>query len=363
MSQTLTVLHSFTPNRHILDGFLPDSSVLRDSAGNLYGTTLDGGTHGYGTVFKVKSSGRESILYSFAGLSDGAYPSAGLVLDLAGDLYGTTSQGGKYAEGVVFKVDTSGKESVLYSFGSKTADGSDPRGLVRDAAGNLYGITVTGGASGNGTVYKLDTAGVETVLYSFSGTGSDEGLPNPGLARDSSGNLYGTTQGLNITTSSCGTVFKMDKAGNETTLYSFKCGADGALPEFGVVRDSAGNLYGTTTIGGLNSGVVFKIDTTGAETVLHQFSGTDGQYPTGTLLRDSGGTLYGATNFGGEYGWGTIYKIDTANNETVLYSFTGGTDGKYPTGDGLVRDSAGNFYGTTQNGGSVGYGEVFKLKP
>jgi uncharacterized repeat protein (TIGR03803 family) len=157
-------------------------------------------------------------------------------------------------------------------------------------------------------------------------------------------------------------VFKIDAAGNETILHAFAGGADGQDPDGGLVRDSAGNLYGTTLGGG--NGNVFKIDTAGNLTVLHSFgSPPDGGYPQGNLLLDSAGNLYGTTNIGGEYTWGTVFKIDPTGNETVLYSFTGGKDGKYPTNVTLIRDAAGNLYGTTQQGGTFGRGVVFKLKP
>lgn len=363
-AQSLKVLYSFRSGQRTSDGFYPDSGVIRDSAGNLYGTTVDGGTYAYGTVFKLTPTNKESILYSFRGKTDGGYPSAGLVRDSSGNLYGTTQIGGAYNSGVVFKLGSAGRETVLYSFGKTPTDGSYPWGLLRDSAGNLYGVTVVGGLSDAGTVYKLDTSGVETILYNFTGTGSDQGYPNPGIVRDASGNLYGTTMGPGPNTGVYGTVYKVDSSGNQTVLYTFTGGTDGSFPQSGLLRDSEGNLYGTTVLGGsFGFGVVFKIDSAKTETVLHSFTGTDGEDSTGTLIQDSAGNLYGTTAFGGEYGWGTVFRVDTSNNERVLYSFTGGIDGKYPTWNRLVRDSAGNLYGTTQNGGSADWGEIFQLKP
>ena len=240
------------------------------------------------------------------------------------------------------------------------ADGAWPNeGVIRDSAGNLYGTTSQGGTAGWGVVYKLDTAGHETVLYTFTG-GADGGWPYVGVMRDPAGNLYGTaTYGG---TAGAGVVFKLDTAGQEAVLYSFTGGADGRNPYGGVIRDSAGNLYGTTVEGGTaNSGVVYKLDTTGHETVLYSFTGgPDGGGPSG-VIRDSAGNLYGTAS-GGTAGQGVVYELDTAGQETVLHSFTGGADGYYPNG-GVIRDSAGNLYGTTSNGGQTGGGVVFKLKP
>src|SRR5271157_3461030 len=287
-----TVLYSFT--RVGGDGAGPYAGLVLDAQGNLYGTTYAGGNPactlegpGCGTVFKVDTTGKETVLHSFTGTGgDGANPYAGLVRDAQGNLYGTTYVGGA-GYGTVFKLDTTGKETVLYSFTGY--DGSGPEaGLVLDAQGNLYGTTKYGGnlacyaPYGCGTVFKLDTTGKETVLYSFTGTGTGDGeAPEAGLVLDTKGNLYGTTPygGTNGGASNGGTVFKVDTTGKETVLYSFAgTGAgDGQNPEAGLVLDAQGNLYGTTYFGGANAGgTVFKVDTTGKETVLHSFTGTGG---------------------------------------------------------------------------------------
>jgi uncharacterized repeat protein (TIGR03803 family) len=177
--------------------------------------------------------------------------------------------------------------------------------------------------------------------------------------RDSAGNLYGTTVAGG--TANIGTVFKLDPTGKETILHSFT--TDGFFPEGGLVRDAAGNLYGTTGYGVAGYGNVFKLDTHAALTVLHEFTGTDGQYPIGSLIRDSAGNLYGTTSYGGQYSFGVVFKVDSAGNETVLHSFTGGNDGKYSTVGPLVRDAAGNLYGTTTLGGSANNGVLYKLTP
>src|SRR5271157_830687 len=232
----------------------------------------------------------ESVLHSFPGSPDGANPYAGLVRDAQGNLYGTTVNGGAQAKGTVFKVDATGNETVLYSFTGAGGDGASPTGLlVRDAQGNLYGTTVFGGASGKGTVFKVDATGNETVLYSVTGAGGDGANPEAGVVQDAQGNLYGTTAyggAGNCSNGSfygCGAVFKVDTTGNETVLYSFTgTGGDGAEPA-GLVRDGQGNLYGTTSAGGdlacrapAGCGTVFKVDTTGNETVLYSFTGTGG---------------------------------------------------------------------------------------
>jgi uncharacterized repeat protein (TIGR03803 family) len=311
------------------------------------------------------------VLYTFRGGTDGANPYAGLIQDAAGNLYGTTASGGAFGFGTVFKLDTTGTESVLHSF-TGTPDGSSPyAGLLRDTVGNLFGTTNTGGSgqgcsSGCGTVFKLDTPGKETVLHSFTGAAYEyEVSPLAGLIRDPAGNLYGTTAGLYGACLFqgrwyyCGTVFKLNAAGNATLLFRFSGGAYGAIPYAGLVRDAAGNLYGTTVFGGAypyTHGTVFKLDTTGKETVLHSFTGgADGANPYAGLIQDAAGNLYGTTASGGASGSGTVFKLDTTGKETVLHSFTGGADGANPHA-GLILDAAGSLYGTTTNGGASGFG-------
>jgi len=230
--------------------------LIRDSAGNLYGTTNSGGTAYAGVVFKLNTSGQETVLYSFTGGADGGYPSYPVVRDSAGNLYGTAGSGGAANFGVVYKVNTSGQETVLYNF-TGGADGGYPNGVIRDSAGNLYGTTSSGGAAGYGVVYKVNTSGQETVLYSFTG-GADGGYPNAGVVRDSTGNLYSTTYGGG--TANKGVVYELNTSGQETVLHSFTGGADGSLPYAGLILDSKGNLYGTTFYGGKKqAGVVFKL--------------------------------------------------------------------------------------------------------
>jgi uncharacterized repeat protein (TIGR03803 family) len=263
-----TVLHSFTGGA---DGAFPNA-VIEDTQGNLYGTAYAGGdtacVGGCGTVFKLSRMGKETVLYSFKGGADGENPNA-VILDEKGNLYGTTTyDGGRgcggYGCGVVFKVDTTGRETVLYSFKGGTDGGNPLAGVIRDAKGNLYGTTYIGGASGGGTVFKLNTAGKETVLHSF-GLGADGYNPNAGVIRDAEGNLYGTTYYGGA--SSAGTAFKLSPRGKETILHNFTVGTSGGNPTAAMIQDAKGNLYGATSAGGDLScgiegsgcGVVFKL--------------------------------------------------------------------------------------------------------
>jgi uncharacterized repeat protein (TIGR03803 family) len=251
------VLYSFT---QFPTGEEPYGGLVRDAQGNWYGTTSAGGdeycaSSGCGTVFKVSPTGQLTVLHTFTSGGDGAFPYAGLVMDAQGNLYGTTVGGGYGNYGTVFEVDTNGNETVLYPFHGGGDGGNPYAGLVRDAQGNLYGTTYAGGASRCGVVFKIDTNNTETVLYSFA-CAPDGAFPRAGLVMDAQGNLYGTTShggasGTNGGGSGYGTVFKVDSAGNETVLYSFTgTGGDGQFPYAGLVMDALGNLYGTTLYGG-----------------------------------------------------------------------------------------------------------------
>src|ERR1035438_4036954 len=374
-----TVLYSFTGGA---DGSNPYAGVIRDAGGIVYGTALEGGgTSGAGVVFELDTAGQETVLYSFTGGADGAYPTAGVIRDSAGNLYGTTQGGGTAGAGVVFKLDRAGQETVLSSF-TGAADGGYPTaGVIRDSAGNLYGTTQGGGITtgecstgylpGCGVVFKLDGTGNETVLYAFTGL-ADGAFPYAGVIRDGAGRLFGTASGGGITTGTCGTggcgvVYKLDTTGNETVLHSFSGVPDGAFPEGGVVADSAGNLYGTTYNGGIpaiygGQGAVYKLDTAGQETVYPFGGPLRGSNPTTGVIRDPAGDLYGATPEGGTADEGVVYKLNAAGQEKVLYSFTGGADGGAPNG-GVIRDSAGNLYGTTGGGGAANCGVVYKVDP
>ncbi len=361
-AQTYSVLYSFTGTP---DGANPYAGLALDNQGNLYGTTYAGGVHNDGTVFEIPTSG-ETVLYSFKGVSagDGANPHAGVTLDTQGNLYGTTWSGPQ-----VFKLDAAGNETVI-----SMPVGRDPSGLVLDAQGNLYGTTETGGANNgqeDGTVFKLDQSGDETVLHTFRTGRTDGTVPRGGVVFDSEGNLYGvTTTGGSVRvngTGGDGTVFKLvaADADAEDQLASFTGTPTGAKPYAGVVLDSHGNIYGTTYEGGTYEfGTVFKLDTSGNLTALYSFGSisNDGKYPEASVVLDSEGNLYGTTTKGGTYGDGTVFEIDTSGNETVLHSFGATKDGKTPYG-ALVFDTHGNLYGTTYGGGVKGHGTVFKLTP
>jgi uncharacterized repeat protein (TIGR03803 family) len=367
------------------DGSSPWAGLIRDKAGNLYGTTHDGGAYGQGTVFKVDATGKGTVLYSFTGYPDGANPQAVLFRGGAGNLYGTTTYyGGADLWGAVFELNRTGEETVLYSFTGGIDGGYPIGGLVRDHAGSFYGTTVDGGEGsacyygGCGTVFKVDATGQETVLHSFT-AGTEGQSPVEGLVRDAAGNLYGITyQGGKSTCNNgsgtgCGTVFELDHTGKLTVLHNFMGGKDGAYPDARLIRDASGNLYGTTIEGGrgckpYGCGTVFKVDATGKETVLHAFTGGAHGVVASSLVRDGKGNLYGAAG-GGTYGQGMVFKLDTTGKQTVLYSFTGGADGGLPVGP-LVLDKAGNLYGATIYGGAHGCGvsangcgTVFKLVP
>ena len=367
-AQTFTDLHNFTGPS---DGANPLAGLVRNVAGNLYGTTTWGGSYDYGTVFEMNTTGTETVLYSFTGGTDGGHPYAGLSRDGEGNFYGTALQGGgssckdPYGCGVVFKVNASGTETVLYSF-TGSPDGYSPwGGLLRDKAGNLYGTTVSGGASGYGTVFKLSKTGKETVLYSFTD------VVNPyytSLLMDEMGNIYGVTgSGGNYSAcaTGCGTVYKLSTSGTLTVLYSFVGGTtDGCYPLGTPVMDKNHNLYGTTAqCGSSSGGTVWKVNQRGHETVLHNFGGgaSDGANPYAGVIMDAKGNLYGDTEGGGTYTEGALYKLNKKGTLTLLHSFAG-PDGSLARA-GVIRDAAGNLYGTTFEGGSDGYGTVWKLTP
>jgi uncharacterized repeat protein (TIGR03803 family) len=370
-SGTFTSLHSFAGS----DGASPQfGRWIQGSDGNFYGTTSQGGasfnpatsTMGFGTVFKMDSSGTLTTLHSFAG-SEGSYPYAGLIQGSDGNFYGTAAGGGASGVGTVFKMDSSGTVTMLHSFAG--SDGSYPQAeLIQGSDGSFYGTTLSGGGPSNalnqGTVFKITPSGAFTSLHSFARI--DGTQPQAGLFKGSDGNFYGTTnQGG---TSSVGTVFKMDSSGTVTTLHSFS-GSDGSFPSAGLIQGSDGNFYGTTNQGGAESdGTVFKMSTSGTlttVTTLYSFTGGDGYLPRGGLTQGSDGNFYGTTDVGGASGaTGTVFKMDSSGTLTTLHSFTG-SDGVYPNYCKLVEGSDGNFYGTTQGGGTggTGFGTVFKITP
>ena len=376
------VLHSFSNNG--TDGIVPDGGVIFDGAGNLYGTTYAGGTHSAGTVYELTPAGggtwTEQVLHSFSSGADGAFPAAGLIFDTAGNLYGTTVGGGTHSEGTVFELTPAAggtwTEKVLYSFGNGT-DGYAPySGLVFDAAGNLYGTAYYGGTYSRGTVFELTPqAGgtwTEQVLHSF-GNGTDASAPFAGLTFDTAGNLYGTTEvggtSGGCAPYGCGTVFELTPAAGgtwtEKVLYNFggRHGRDysqsrlssSTPPAISTARPPKAALTTWETL--------FELTPAGGgtwtEQVLHNFgNGTDGANPYARLIFDAAGNLYGTTYQGGSYGGGTVFRFN-AQGESLLQSFSG-NDGAGPIA-GLVLDAAGNLYGTTSSGGASNEGAVFEI--
>jgi uncharacterized repeat protein (TIGR03803 family) len=400
---TETAIYTFAGGT---DGMGPWAGLIFDSAGNLYGTTYDGGDttcyyQGCGTVFKLTptsgGSWTETVLYAFGGGSDGANPYGSLTSDAAGNLYGTTFYGGDTTAcapsagcGTVFELTpTSGggwTESIVYAFkGGK--DGKMPTGgLIFDPAGNLYGMTEEGGGTacggyGCGTVFELTPSSSgwkETVLHSFTG-GKDGGVPVAGLIFDAAGSLYGTTfnGGSNaVCYYGCGVAFKLTPSSvgwREGVLHTFTLGNDGGNPFGSLIFDGAGNLYGTTFSGG----GVFKL-THGSgggwiEGTIHSFGNKlEGAVPMAGVVFDSAGNLYGSTSTGnGQSQFGTVFELTLTSKgwrQSVRHTFTGGGDGGGPQ-SGLIVDAAGNLYGTAGIGGTVGggcqfgCGVVYELSP
>ena len=408
---TEEVLHNFNVAPK---GAHPASSLIADSAGNLYGATSNGGA--YGVVFELTphpdGTWTETVLHDFLGPEsggrDGAYPTGALLFDSHGTIYGATSSGGIYGNGTIFKMTLmSGKwkETVIHSFAGYPTDGALANGnLTFDAMGNLYGTTVAGGnddlcgdqyySASCGTVFELTPGShgswTETVLYNFQG-GADGCNPNAGLVFDKLGNLYGTTslsggEGYACFGGSGGNVFELIHGSGgwtESTIYTFNSSSDGSQPSTGLLIDASGSLYGATGLGGVCCGVVFQLSLTGGawrESVLYSFTGgSDGDVPRGDLAFDSAGNLYGAAEFGGnlsscESGCGTVFKLTPQTGswvESTLYAFTGSSDGSEPMG-GVMLDVTGSVYATAYEGGKgvscnlysygVGCGAVLKLK-
>jgi len=389
-AQTETVLHGFSS--HGAEELV--AGVIFDASGNLYGTTVFGGSGtcsnpgpGCGTVFEVSpqvgGGWTEKVIHVFENNGkDGNHPWAGLVLDAStGNLYGATYAGGVYGYGAVFELSPAAgggwAERILHNFNNTGDGGYAPFGtLILDSAGNLYGTASAGGLYGGGTVFELTPKGTgswpEIVLHAFGG--SDGGRdPVSNLTFDSAGNLYGTTYGGG---SNAGTVFElMHKSGPgwpEKILHRFHYINDGYNPNAGVIFDSGGNLYGTTIYGGSGYGTVFELSPTVSgpwtETIVHEFSTSEGYYPWSGLVIDGNGNLYGTTTRGGAAAVGTLFEMSPTTNGWIpkliyqfgqLANFADGSD-PYAT---PVFDSAGNLYGTTYTGGGHGGGAVFEFTP
>jgi uncharacterized repeat protein (TIGR03803 family) len=353
----------------------------------LYGTTSGGGSVGGGTVFKLSRKGSGwtfSTIYNFTGGSDGGSPYGGVVFGPNGALYGSTEGGGSGSEGTIFELRppiTVCKAIQcffglfpLYAF-QGGSDGAHPlyEDLVFDGKGNIYGTTVAGGGPSNGgTVFQLTPSGKETVLHSF-GNGSDGSGPQSGLVLDASGNLYGTTLVGGLYTcdvSNCGTVFQLTPSGAETIIYNFMGQNDGGYPFDAPIIDKAGNLYGTASSYGQNSGgVVFQMTPSSGGwmySVIYALPNSCGSHAAVTM--DTSGNLYGVCYQNGKYNRGFVFELTNSNGTWMLqglYDFTGGSDGENPTYAPVTLDASGNIYGTVPAGGDVNCqcGVVWEIMP
>src|ERR1022692_3945706 len=375
------VVHSFSGP----DGSNLEGGLIQGSDGSFYGTAQSGGAYGLGTVFRMDASGNATVLHSFSGL-EGHGPIAALVQGQDGNFYGTAIDGGSEQLGAVFRINEAGNVTVLHSFSG--SDGAGPAApLIQARDGYFYGTTALGGnlscmvsttetVQGCGTIFRIDSAGNFTLLYSFSGP--DGLLPVAALLQSSDGNFYGTATGGGSATgggTAFGTIFRMDSAGAVTVLDSFVAfpgsDPDGGILEAPVIQGSDGNFYGTTSGGGssTSSGTVFKMDSSGNITVLHTFSGPDGAASVAPLIQASDGNFYGTTQRGGNLsctgpngqGCGTLFKMDSSGSVTVLNTFAGQpTDGSYPRA-ALVQGKNGILYGTAEYGGPANDGAIFQL--
>jgi uncharacterized repeat protein (TIGR03803 family) len=377
------ILYNFCSQQNCADGVSPVGGLVMDSHGNLFGTTAAGGDlQGQnGTVYELAATGAFSVVHTFEG-PEGAAPSAGLYIDTLDNLYGTTGEGGLYNQGTIFRITPARVYLLLYSFGAYPGDGEGPEGpITRDKFGSIYGTTFKGGNSNSncltgtcGTVYKLTINRVESIVYAFTG-GDDGGNPTSNVVFDNNENdLYGTTWVAGEFRE--GTIFKVDSFGVETTLYEFcpdinlNC-TNGTNPGF-IYRDGAGNIFTDTNYGGTDGGgTIFALVQGVTPQLLYSYTGppfTGGAQPYGAFL-PSLNKLIGATGMGGAFatltdpGGGTIYRMARGGGpQTILHSFPSAstTDGANPNGS-LISDKEGNLYGTAFNGGTHGLGVIFKM--
>jgi uncharacterized repeat protein (TIGR03803 family) len=352
-----TVLYSFA-NDAI--GYYPYGVVW--NKGRLAGTTYSGGVYNQGTLYEMSLAGKAKLLHSFGGHFDAADSTSNLVIDKMGNIYGTTIYGGAYGLGSIFKSDPAGNTSVLYSFPGDSGGGEPEFGNLIIKQGTLYGVST------GGSVFKVSPAGTESLLWTFyyQNKAGDSSYPEGALTLYQ-GRLYGTSSYGGA--AGFGTIFSLGVGGQgEKLLYSFTGGADGSYPTGGVIPGDNGVFYGMAVLGGSSgAGSFFSIDKTGKFTLIHSFTatGTDGGYPQFGMIKDAAGNIYGTTEGGGLGSAGTVFEFVPATGViTTLYSFAAGsvsaTDGQTPDA-GLTIDPDGNLYGTTQGGGASGYGTVFKI--
>lgn len=355
---------SYTVLRHFnsTDGSYPYGNLIQATDGALYGMTCNGGTTGRGVIFKITTTGTYTILRNLNSATDGQYPYGSLLQAKDGYLYGLTYQGGSEYGGTIFKMNLSGTTfKVLKNLYSSTT-GSNPQGhLIEAKDGYLYGMTYYspyGPSSTAGEVFKISTAGSFTIVRKFT-EATDGSYPRGSLVQGTDGYLYGMTQygGKNL----LGTAFKMTTSGTLTVLNHFNNDVNGTSPQdnLAIGKDSA--YFGVTTTGGLyDNGTIFKT-CGGVTTILRSFNrSADGGNPIGGLMRAKDGNLYGTTSYGGKNNAGTIFKITPTGTYTVIRHLTGTTDGAYPETI-LVEGADGLLYGTTPSGGTGGYGTIFKI--
>lgn len=358
LAVTFTNLHLFENTNN---GANPRAALVQATDKNFYGTTFYGGINGNGTVFKITPDGAFTLLHAFTGASDGSYPYASLIQASDGNFYGTCSSGGAHNGGVVFAMTSGGALTVVHSFAGGN-DGAYPFGsLIQGNDGNFYGTTESGGSHDQGVVFKMTAAGAVTTLHAFGGGTGIGAYPYAGLVQGSDGNFYGTAYAGGV--SNYGTIFKITAAGTLTVLHSFTNGIDGSYPYANLIQGSDGNFYGTAFAGGnANGGTVFKVSSDGTFTTLHLFNGGNaGDQPNASLIQATDGNFYGTTSDGD---FGAIFKMSAAGTLTVLHSFNYDTDGSSPST--LIIGNDGSLYGTTYIGGfvqqfyPVGSGTVFK---
>jgi len=344
------------------DGSYPQAGLVLGSDGAFYGTTAYGGPNLHGTVYRVTPQGDETIFSNLNGTNSYRGTTAPVFQGVGGVFYGTTGYAGSYSLGSVFAISSSGTESTLWSFGNGSDGASPSAGVIQGSDGNLYGTTTIGGAYNFGAVYRLTPGGVETILWSF-GAGQDGQYPTYALLEGSDGNLYGTTSSGGAY--SRGTVFKLTLSGVETVLWSFNY-TDGSGPASALIQATDGNYYGTTIAGGsYGGGTFYRVTSSGVHAVLWNFgSGSDGGGPEGDIVQARDGNFYGTTDFGGLTATsGTIYRIAPDGTETVLWNQGFGLSGASVRVFGLTQGPNGYFYGVTASGGSANNGSVFELMP
>jgi len=361
-AQTFTTLVNFNGTNGSQPSYM---SLTQGLDGSLFGTTSGDTAFSMNTIFKMKLDGALTTIYSFS--DDPGSGQYGLTLATNGTFYGTTQSGGTYGYGSVFSITPTGILNTVYSF-TGGADGFNPEcTLVQGADGNFYGTTFQGGTyEYYGTVFRMTQAGILNTLYSFNdGDGSG---PQGGLIKGTDGDFYGTTMnGINF----WGTVYKITPNGKLTTLHSFCTTVgcpDGEQPQGGVVQGSDGNFYGATLAGGAyGGGTIFRVSSAGSFTTIYNFCGQincpDGSSPGAGLVEGTDGNFYGTTFYGGSSFQGTAFEVTPSGTETVLHNFcslSNCADGQYPVG-GLVQDTNGMFYGTTDFGGAYNEGTVFSL--